>query len=51
MVNIEIDEEITFSYLNISSLSRFTMVRVNEFTEVSSLMNQCFDMTQSKFLM
>ena len=51
MTNVQITEEVLFSYLNISSLSRYTMIRVKDYTEVTSLMNQCFDMTSSRITM
>ena len=51
MTNVQITEEVLFSYLNISSLSRYTMVRIKDYTEISSLMNQCFDMSLSRFTM
>ena len=45
MTNIEITEKLVFSYINISSIYGFTVVRVSQFADVASLMNECFDMT------
>ena len=47
MKNIEIHADVSFSFINISSISAFTIVRVGRFGEISSLMDGCFDMSTS----
>ena len=50
MTNIEITERLIFSFINISSIYGFTIVRVSQFAEVVSLMNECFDMSQTNII-
>ena len=48
MFDIDIKVDPLFSFLNISSIFSFALIRVGKFAEIASPMNECFDMLKSQ---